>query len=77
MNINVPNTHDLVRFHDLKPGDVFNYNGVCYMKIKYVIDSNHRSYDAISLVGGIPMGFSDNVYVDPIDGEFVVKKVEA
>ena len=77
MKVNVPNTHDLVPVRKLAQGAVFSYGNVYYMKMKLISDSNWRHYTAVSIVSGIPCCFSDDASVNPVDGEFVVKKEDA
>ena len=61
-------------FSELDPGDVFNYNGVWYMKIESIQIEN--SYlNAIDLFNGIPEYIKPESAVDYQDVELRVEEV--
>jgi hypothetical protein len=78
MKINDSKSQDVVLFSELEAGVVFKLDGIYYMKIKYirVYTPINAIYNAVSLNSGIPLYIVDK-YVTPVDGEFVVKKVNA
>lgn len=62
-------------FSELDPGDVFNYDGVWYMKIE-TIESNGGSYfNAVDLYNGVLEHFPFGSEVDYRDVELRVKEI--
>lgn len=57
---------DFTNFEDLKLGDVFNYDGIWYMKID-TIKSEMSVFNAVELETGMPeyiAPYSDVIYQD-------------
>lgn len=67
------------KFWDLKQGDVFKIpnNNQYFMKIEPVSDRTAIKCKAVGLEDGFVYDIHDNDTILPIDGEFVVKKVNA
>ena len=62
-------------FSELDPGDVFNYDGVWYMKI--VLTEKENSYlNAVALCDGMPEHIAPESAVDYQDVELRVKEVQ-
>lgn len=64
------------RFCDLEEGVVFMYEDELYMKLNR-LDTCPIMFNAVSLVSGIITTIVSISPVRPVDGEFVVKKVNA
>lgn len=64
------------RFCDLEEGVVFMYEDTLYMKLQTVRNCPIM-FNAVSLVSGVITTIISITPVRPVDGEFVVKKVNA
>lgn len=64
------------RFCDLEGGVVFMYEDELYMKLNR-LDTYPIMFNAVSLASGIITTIVSISPVRPVDGEFVVKKVNA
>lgn len=61
-------------FSELNPGDVFNYDGVWYMKIE-LIQSENSYINAVDLFDGVPEYIMPESTVDYRDVELRIKEV--
>ena len=66
-----------VKFGTLEPGVVFLHKGTYYLRLQYLPVGCHVQMNAVSLVSGVITTIPTDAMVKPIDGEFVVKKVNA
>ena len=64
------NNVNKVPFGELKEGDVFSYNTILFMKIKF-IPTNEKIYNAVRLDNGKCTDFIDE-YVKPVKGKFIM-----
>lgn len=62
-------------FSELYPGDVFNYNGLWYMKIA-PIQIKDLCLNAVALCDGVPEHIAPESSVDYQDVELRVKEVQ-
>ena len=64
-----------ITFSEIDPGDVFNYDGVQYMKIE-TVESNGGSYfNAVDLCNGVPEHFPFGSEVDYHDVELRIRDI--
>lgn len=78
MKINDEPLFESKTFRELKQGDVFTTlddEATYYLKVMLVLDANDIKLGAVNLNSGHVVEFEDENFVLPVDGEFVVKKV--
>lgn len=62
-------------FSELDPGDVFNYDGVWYMKIETVENGGGPYLNAVNLCNGVPEHFPFGSEVDYRDVELRIRDI--